>query len=77
MGHLSVAGAKMSKSLKNFTSIRDSLSGDYTSRGLRIVFLMGVWKDAMEITPGMRAEGVAWEEKLNVCSCVLHSSHQY
>ena len=66
MGHLSIAGAKMSKSLKNFTTIRESLKREYTSRGLRIVFLMGVWKDAMEITPGMRAEAAVWEERLNV-----------
>lgn len=67
----------MSKSLKNFISIRESLSSEYTSRGLRIVFMMGVWKDPMEITAGMRAEGAAWEEKLNVCSYNPRSRFQY
>ena len=66
MGHLSIAGAKMSKSLKNFTTIRTALSrGDFTSRSLRIVFLLGVWKDGIEITDSLIKEGSAWEEKLN------------
>ena len=66
MGHLSIAGAKMSKSLKNFTTIRTALSrGDFTSRSLRIVFLLGVWKDGIEITDALIKEGSAWEDKLN------------
>ncbi|KAL6722340.1 cysteinyl-tRNA synthetase [Lecanora helva] len=66
MGHLSIAGAKMSKSLKNFTTIRNALArGDYTSRSMRIVFLLGVWKDGIEITEGLTKEASAWEDKLN------------
>ena len=66
MGHLSIAGAKMSKSLKNFTTIRDALSqGLWSSRGLRIVLLQGGWKDGIEITDDVVKAGVAWEDKVN------------
>lgn len=66
MGHLSIAGAKMSKSLKNFVTIREALSrGDYTPRGLRIVFLLGSWKDGVEIKPGLLQQQSAWEDRLN------------
>lgn len=66
MGHLSISGSKMSKSLKNFTTIRDALSrGDWTPRGLRIVFLLGGWKDPVEITEGLVATGAGWEDKIN------------
>lgn len=66
MGHLSIQGSKMSKSLKNFTTIREALGrGDWTSRSLRIVFLLGGWKDGIEITDDLVKAGSAWEEKLN------------
>ena len=66
MGHLSIAGAKMSKSLKNFTTIRDALAqGDYTPRSMRIIFLLGVWNHGIEITDSLIKEASAWEEKLN------------
>ena len=66
MGHLSIAGSKMSKSLKNFTTIRDALSGGaWTSRGLRIVLLLGGWRDGIEITDDLVKAGSAWEDKVN------------
>nr|POE87546.1 cysteine--trna ligase [Quercus suber] len=66
MGHLSIQGSKMSKSLKNFTTIREALAkGDWTPRGLRIVFLLGAWKDGLEITGEVVKAGVAWEERVN------------
>ncbi|WPH03873.1 Hypothetical protein R9X50_00675600 [Acrodontium crateriforme] len=66
MGHLSIQGSKMSKSLKNFTTIREALAkGDWTPRGLRIVFLLGAWRDGLEITGEVVKAGVAWEEKVN------------
>ena len=66
MGHLSIQGAKMSKSLKNFTTIRTALErGDWTARGLRIVFLLGSWKDGIEITEDLVKAGSAWEDKVN------------
>lgn len=66
MGHLSIQGSKMSKSLKNFTTIREALSkGDWTPRSLRIAFLLGAWKDGLEITPEVIKAGNAWEERVN------------
>tara|TARA_R110002003_G_scaffold219_6_gene16504 strand:+ start:14571 stop:15716 length:1146 start_codon:yes stop_codon:yes gene_type:complete len=62
MGHLSISGSKMSKSLKNFTTIRDALSrGDWNARSLRIIFLLGGWHDGIEITDDMRKAGSSWE----------------
>ena len=66
MGHLSIQGSKMSKSLKNFTTIREALqNGDWTPRGLRVVFLLGSWKDGLEITGEVVKAAVAWEERVN------------
>ncbi len=66
MGHLSIAGSKMSKSLKNFQTIRDALKTDYTARGMRIVFLLGKWNDGVEISPDMRTMAEGWETQVNV-----------
>ncbi|GAB7347056.1 hypothetical protein MBLNU459_g3195t1 [Dothideomycetes sp. NU459] len=66
MGHLSIQGSKMSKSLKNFTTIREALSkGDWNPRSLRIAFLLGSWKEGLEITPEVIKAGNAWEERVN------------
>lgn len=66
MGHLSIQGAKMSKSLKNFTTIREALArGAWTPRSLRIVFLLGGWREGIEITEDMIKASNTWEEKLN------------
>ncbi|KAL1593763.1 cysteinyl-tRNA synthetase [Paraconiothyrium brasiliense] len=62
MGHLSISGSKMSKSLKNFTTIREALArGDWTSRSLRIIFLLGGWHDGIEITDDMKKAGASFE----------------
>ena len=70
MGHLGIQGAKMSKSLKNFITIRQELSreGGLDSRAMRIIFLLGGWKDGIEITDMLRKEASAWEDKINVRS---------
>jgi cysteinyl-tRNA synthetase len=66
MGHLSIAGSKMSKSLKNFTTIRTALErGDWTPRSLRIVFLLGGWRDGIEITDDLVQAGSTWEDKID------------
>jgi cysteinyl-tRNA synthetase len=66
MGHLSISGSKMSKSLKNFTTIREALArGDWTARSLRIIFLMGGWHDGIEITDAMRKAGSGWESTVS------------
>lgn len=66
MGHLSIAGSKMSKSLKNFQTIKDALKTDYSPRGMRVVFLLGRWNDGVEISPDMRTMAEVWETTLNV-----------
>lgn len=66
MGHLSIQGSKMSKSLKNFTTIREALNRkEWTPRSLRIVFLLGGWKDGVEITDDLVNSGNSWEDKVN------------
>ncbi|KAK4622451.1 Cysteine--tRNA ligase [Fulvia fulva] len=66
MGHLSISGSKMSKSLKNFTTIKEALGkGDWTPRSLRIVYLLGAWKEGLEITPDLVKASVSWEERIN------------
>ncbi|KAI0490569.1 cysteinyl-tRNA synthetase [Xylaria cf. heliscus] len=65
MGHLSISGSKMSKSLKNFQTIKDALASTYTARSMRIVFLHGRWNDGVEITPSMRTQADTWETTVN------------
>lgn len=66
MGHLSIQGSKMSKSLKNFTTIREALSrGEWTSRSLRVAFLLGAWREGFEITDDVITSGRVWEERLD------------
>jgi len=77
MGHLSIAGSKMSKSLKNFQTIKDALKTGYTARGMRVVFLMGQWNDGVEISPDMRTQAEGWETTVNVSSQQVFSMHGY
>ncbi|GAE00031.1 hypothetical protein ATEG_08291 [Paecilomyces variotii No. 5] len=65
-GHLGIQGLKMSKSLKNFITLKDLLQRpDWTPRLLRICFLLGAWHDQIEITDEMFKTAVAWESKMN------------
>lgn len=64
-GHLSISGSKMSKSLKNFTTVREALAKkEWTPRALRIVFLLGSWKDGCEITDRLVKHGAGLEDKI-------------
>lgn len=65
MGHLSISGSKMSKSLKNFQTIKDALASTYTARSMRIVFLLGRWNDGVEISLDMRTQAETWEATVN------------
>ena len=49
-GHLHIDGLKMSKSLKNFITIRAALEM-YSARQLRFLFLLHQWSDPMDLTP--------------------------
>lgn len=56
----------MSKSLKNYTTIRAFLSQkEWSARSLRICFLLVPWKDGIEVTDELMKATVGWEGKLN------------
>ncbi|KAI3323529.1 tRNA synthetases class I (C) catalytic domain-containing protein [Xylariaceae sp. AK1471] len=66
MGQLRIRGLKMSKSLKNYTTIRTVLSGkEWNARSLRICFLLMPWQDGIEVTDELMKAVVGWEGKLN------------
>jgi cysteinyl-tRNA synthetase len=66
MGHLSIQGMKMSKSLKNFTTVRDALlQPEWTPRSLRICFLLTAWQDGIEVTEESLKATASWESKMN------------
>ncbi|XP_071954766.1 cysteine--tRNA ligase, cytoplasmic-like [Antedon mediterranea] len=46
-GHLTIEGCKMSKSLKNFISIKDALK-QHSARQIRLMFLLHSWKDTLD-----------------------------
>lgn len=49
-GHLHIEGLKMSKSLKNFITIKNMLT-KYTSNQIRILFLLNKWDNFMNYSP--------------------------
>jgi len=56
----------MSKSLKNYTTIRTVLSEkEWSARSLRICFLLMPWQDGIEVTDELMKAVVGWEGKLN------------
>ncbi|KDQ18769.1 hypothetical protein BOTBODRAFT_28275 [Botryobasidium botryosum FD-172 SS1] len=54
-GHLHIEGLKMSKSLKNFITIKDALN-KYTPRQLRLCFLSQLWSGRMDFRESSIAE---------------------
>lgn len=61
-----IRGLKMSKSLKNYTTIRAVLSqNDWSARSLRICFLLMPWQDGIEVTDELMKAVTGWEGKLN------------
>nr|XP_057933616.1 cysteine--tRNA ligase, cytoplasmic isoform X2 [Doryrhamphus excisus] len=63
-GHLTIAGCKMSKSLKNFITIKEALAKN-TARQLRLAFLMHSWKDTLDYSPNTMESAVQYEKFLN------------
>jgi cysteinyl-tRNA synthetase len=56
----------MSKSLKNYTTIKSVLSGnDWTARSLRICFLVMPRQDSIEVTDELMKAVTGWEGKMN------------
>jgi cysteinyl-tRNA synthetase len=64
-GHLSIEGQKMSKSLKNFITIREALK-KYSARQLRLAFLTTAWDGPMDFKDDIMDEMKSLEEKLCV-----------
>jgi len=59
-GHLTISGCKMSKSLKNFVTIRRALK-DYTSRQLRFAFLAHGWTETLDYSPNTMNSALSYE----------------
>ncbi|XP_075235376.1 cysteine--tRNA ligase, cytoplasmic isoform X2 [Lycorma delicatula] len=63
-GHLTIAGCKMSKSLKNFITISDALK-KHTARQLRLAFLLHSWKDTLDYSDSTMDMAISYERMLN------------
>ena len=63
-GHLEIEGQKMSKSLKNFISIKEALN-DYTGRQIRIMVLMHKWDATFNYTKDAMPEAVKKDKQFN------------
>ncbi|XP_078051220.1 cysteine--tRNA ligase, cytoplasmic [Augochlora pura] len=63
-GHLTIAGCKMSKSLKNFITIQEALKKN-TARQLRFAFLLHSWKDTLDYSDNTMNMALQYEKFLN------------
>ena len=64
-GHLTIEGCKMSKSLKNFITIKEALE-KYSSRQLRLAFLLHAWNATLDYSEQTMREALHWEKAFNV-----------
>lgn len=64
-GHLTIAGCKMSKSLKNFITIKEALE-KHTACQLRLAFLLHSWKDTLDYSENTMEMAKQYERLLNV-----------
>ena len=63
-GHLNIEGRKMSKSLKNFTSIKSALE-TYSSTQIRILFLLHEWSSTLDYSYETMKEALSFEKYLS------------
>ena len=63
-GHLNIAGLKMSKSLKNFITIRDVLR-KYSGRTVRFLFLLTPWDTTMNFSDDSLKAATTKEKEFN------------
>ena len=63
-GHLTIAGCKMSKSLKNFITIQEVLQ-KVSACQLRLVFLLHAWKDTLDYSENTLELAKSYEKKVN------------
>ena len=63
-GHLHIDGLKMSKSLKNFTTIRAGLETS-TANQIRMLFLLNAWDKSMNFSNDQFEQAVALEKRFS------------
>lgn len=63
-GHLHIEGLKMSKSLKNFITIKQALE-KYTARQIRFMFLMHDWRSTLDYSDHSMSEAIDTEKTFN------------
>lgn len=63
-GHLNIEGLKMSKSLKNFITIK-AILGKYNARQIRFVFLLHNWSSLMNYSDATWIEAIAKEKQFS------------
>ncbi|KAF1744540.1 hypothetical protein MXB_4646 [Myxobolus squamalis] len=63
-GHLTIDGCKMSKSLKNFITIKQALE-KYTSRQIRLAFIMHQWNGPLDFSVNIMNEACQFDKKIN------------
>jgi len=56
---------KMSKSLKNFTTIREALE-KYTATQIRFAYLLHSWKDTLDYSPNTMEIALTYEKSFKV-----------
>nr|CAG8571770.1 15961_t:CDS:10 [Entrophospora candida] len=64
VGHLHIEGQKMSKSLKNFITIKQALK-KYTSRQLRLCFLLHQWDSKLDFKDSVMTEAKTVDNTIN------------
>jgi len=64
-GHLHIEGCKMSKSLKNFITIREVLATKINSRQLRVMFLLHNYNDQLDYSDGIISNAISFDEILS------------
>ncbi|OQV12664.1 Cysteine--tRNA ligase, cytoplasmic [Hypsibius exemplaris] len=62
-GHLTISGCKMSKSLKNFITIKEALT-QYTARQIRLMFLLHSWRSTLDYSPDVMDIAIKFEKTL-------------
>lgn len=63
-GHLTISGCKMSKSLKNFITIKEALK-QHTATQIRFAFLLHSWKDTLDYSVNTMEIAIRYEKLLN------------
>lgn len=63
-GHLTISGCKMSKSLKNFITIKEALN-KHTARQLRLMFLLHSWKDTLDYGDDTMTAVISYEKTVD------------